>query len=81
MQRTVSALRRDMNRSFKVSSYNVRTPLGERQAELHRVVHYPTLLVLDSDGTVRERVVGLVSAEQLRIRIEGVLAELQNPGS
>jgi thiol:disulfide interchange protein len=53
----------------------MRTTLGQAQAETYGVMHVPTLLMVDQQGTIRKRIVGVVSAQLLRQELELILAD------
>jgi hypothetical protein len=74
MQLTVGELKQQLPGRLKVKTHNMRTKLGQAQAEMYGVMYSPTLLMLDQHGTIQKRIVGLVSAEQLRQELEAIIA-------
>ena len=70
----MSEVKKQLPHRFKVKSYNMRTKPGQTQARLYGVAFYPTVLVMDGQGKVHQRIVGTVSAADLHHAIEAVLA-------
>ncbi len=75
MQLTVGELKQQLPGRLKVKTHNMRTKLGQVQAEQYGVAYSPTLLLLDEQGTIRKRIVGVVSVQQLRQELEQVIAQ------
>jgi hypothetical protein len=73
MQRTVSAIKRDNRGIVETTIYNVQTPRGEKQVRTYRISNYPTVLLLDQQGTVQRQLVGLLNREQLQREVDAVL--------
>ena len=71
----MSEVRQQLPRRFRVKSYNLRTKPGQTAAQQYGVAFYPTLLITDREGVVRQRFVGVMSPEVLREAIEQVLRE------
>ncbi|WP_270170138.1 TlpA family protein disulfide reductase [Paenibacillus sp. SYP-B4298] len=62
-----------------VTDFNLNFPiLMDREGEatkLYKVSTFPTTLLIDRDGTVKERVVGVITREQWEKRIEALLQD------